>query len=254
MKKKLLVLFLFSIVQSYAQEQYTVYFDTGMDSLTKLSAIEFKSWIEWHKRNKITKIHGYADNVGKTGANSDLSARRANTVAQILKTNAIAIEEAEVKGWGETEINMDKDLNRKVVIYFEKAAEKPDKRKELSRQVLSAKKGSRIVLKNLKFSRNSGKVVPGSSTILQNLAEAMKNNPNLKIDIQGHICCNMDDTKKLGILRAKTVYNYLIGLGIDKSRLSYQNFGSTRPIYPIPEQNGFEAEANRRVEIEIIEN
>lgn len=253
MKKLLLLFSFFAIVQSYGQGQFTVYFDTGKDSLTKLSAIELQNWMDWHKRNKVTKIHGYADNVGKTGANSDLSVLRANTVAQLLKNNAIVIDEDGLKGWGETEVNADIDLNRKVIIYFDKETEKPDKRKALARQVMSAKVGSKIVLKNLKFELNSGKVLPGSSNELRNIVEAMKNNPKLKIDIQGHICCNVEDTKKLGILRAKTVYNYLISVGIDKSRLTYQNLGSTRPIYPIPEQNGFEAEANRRVEIEIIE-
>lgn len=254
MKKRLLFLFFFAIMQGYGQEQFAIYFDIGRDTLIQLSSTELQKWIEWHKTSKITKIYGYADYVGKTDANSDLSLRRANTVAQLLKSNAINIDDAEIKGWGETEDSKTDNLNRKVIIYFEKALAKPDKRKALAREVISAKKGSRIILKDLKFERNSGRVLPGSSNILSNLVEAMKNNPKLKIDIQGHICCNPEDTKNLGVLRAKTIYNYLINAGINKERLSYQSLGSARPIYPIPEQNGFEAEANRRVEIEIIEN
>lgn len=254
MKRHLLLFFFFAIIQGYGQGQFAVYFDVGRDTLVKLSSTELQNWIEWHKTSRVTKIYGYADYVGKTDANNDLSLRRANTVAQLLKNSNISIDEAEIKGWGETEESKRENLNRKVIIYFEKAPVKPDKRKALSREVISAKKGSRIILKNLKFERNSGRVEPGSSNVLSNLVEAMQNNPKLKIDIQGHICCNPEDTKNLGVLRAKTIYNYLVSSGIDKGRLSYQSLGSSRPIYPIPEQNGFEAEANRRVEIEIIEN
>ena len=41
---------------------------------------------------------------------------------------------------------------------------------------------------------------------------------------------------------------------IPKSRLSYQGFGSTQPIFPLPEKNEAERAANRRVEILITEN
>jgi flagellar motor protein MotB len=36
--------------------------------------------------------------------------------------------------------------------------------------------------------------------------------------------------------------------------MSYKGFGTTRPIYPIPEKNEIEANENRRVEIMIVEN
>lgn len=53
-------------------------------------------------------------------------------------------------------------------------------------------------------------------------------------------------------MRIKTVFDYLVNNGIDEMRLHYRSFGSTRPIYPLPEKNEQEHIANRRVEIEIL--
>ena len=62
------------------------------------------------------------------------------------------------------------------------------------------------------------------------------------------------DRTDLSGQRAKAIRNFLTGNGIDKSRLSYKGFGSTQPIYPIPEKNEAERAANRRVEILIVAN
>jgi outer membrane protein OmpA-like peptidoglycan-associated protein len=237
---------------SYSQEQYAVYFDTGKDTLNNVFSAEFKNWMDWHKSVNVVKIQGYADGVGKTDANSSLSVRRANYIAELLTANDVELDEkAEVKGLGETGKDKDDAQSRKVIIYFEKAKAKVN---PLAKQLKKAKVGSKIPLSKLAFERNSGKALPGSVTMLNGLVKIMEDNPNLKIDIQGHICCNIEDTKNLGLLRAKTVYQHLINAGIDKSRVSFQSFGGTRPIYPIPETNALQAEANRRVEIEIISN
>lgn len=250
--KQTLLLIIFFYFSANAQENYTVYFETGKDSLNKLYSEEFQSWMSWHKSVNVVKVHGYADRIGKTGANDSLSWRRANTIVTLLEKNEVTLDEkVEVQGLGEIGKDKSEEQNRKVVIYFEKAKPKVS---PLEKQMKKAKVGSKITLSKLVFDRNSGKALPGSSTTLNNLVAIMQANPNMKIDIQGHICCQIDDTKNLGLLRAKTVYNHLIKAGIDKDRVSCQSFGGTRPIYPIPEKNAVEAEANRRVEIEIIAN
>ena len=97
-------------------------------------------------------------------------------------------------------------------------------------------------------------MVPGSRAVLSELLVIMRNRPKLKIDIQGHICCQEQEVANISEKRAKAVYDFLVRNGIDKSRLSYQGFQSSRPVYPLPEKNDEERDANRRVEIEIIEN
>jgi outer membrane protein OmpA-like peptidoglycan-associated protein len=120
--------------------------------------------------------------------------------------------------------------------------------------VSGAKKGDKLKLKNLNFENNSDVVLPSSRPVLNELLKIMQENPGLKIDIQGHICCEPVDVTYVSRIRALAVYNFLIKNGIDKSRLSYQSFGSSRPIYPLPEKTEEEKTANRRVEIEILEN
>lgn len=80
----------------------------------------------------------------------------------------------------------------------------------------------------------------------------MKANETLKIEIHGHICCMIDDSHQIALLRAKMVYNFLIENGINKNRLAFKSFGSAKPIYPLPERNEEERDANRRVEIMVI--
>jgi outer membrane protein OmpA-like peptidoglycan-associated protein len=56
------------------------------------------------------------------------------------------------------------------------------------------------------------------------------------------------------VTRAKMVYDYLLANGISPDRvLGYKGFGSSHPVYPIPEKSEEERIANRRVEIRIVE-
>jgi len=52
----------------------------------------------------------------------------------------------------------------------------------------------------------------------------------------------------------KAVYKFLEMYEIEKTRMSYQGFRSTQPLFALPEKTETERAANRRVEIEIIEN
>jgi outer membrane protein OmpA-like peptidoglycan-associated protein len=97
-------------------------------------------------------------------------------------------------------------------------------------------------------------VLPESQPILSELLTIMQSNPLLKIEIQGHICCQIVEENSVSQRRAEMVYKYLIKNGISSDRLSFKSFGSTRPVYKLPEKTEAEKVANRRVEIEIIEN
>ena len=78
-------------------------------------------------------------------------------------------------------------------------------------------------------------------------------NPKLKLEIQGHICCNSSAKESLSTQRAKAVKEFLKSQGIESSRVTYQGFGSSKPIYTIPEKNELQRAANRRVEVLILE-
>ena len=102
------------------------------------------------------------------------------------------------------------------------------------------------------FERNSGRLRPVSSAILNEVARVMREHPEIaRIRVEGHA----DDTGSearnaaLALKRAKSVAKYLQRAGIARSRLAFEGFGSTRPL----DRSGTEeAHArNRRVEFVI---
>ncbi len=122
------------------------------------------------------------------------------------------------------------------------------------KQVNESKTGEKLRLENLNFVINTFAVANESRAKLFELFFVMKNNPKIKIEIQGHLCCAKNDKQDLSTQRAKAIYNFLVYKDISKSRLSYKGFGVSEPIFAIPEQSEIEARANRRVEILVIEN
>lgn len=250
------------------EQQYIIYFDTNADSLNEEYAPGLQKWISLNKDATITKVYGYADSKGKSDSNIDLSQRRAEHIYEILKDSSLTVTNAEVKGFGDSLSQSEFDGDRKVVVWYTKppkvAAPKKEKKiiepvrvpeTVLTTEVAGSKKGDKLILSNLQFHGGTADLLPESKPLLDELVQIMKDNPSLKIDIQGHICCyKKDDALMTSTRRAKTVYYYLIKKGIDKKRLSCQGFAGKRPIYKIPEKNKEEQQANRRVEIEIIEN
>jgi outer membrane protein OmpA-like peptidoglycan-associated protein len=116
------------------------------------------------------------------------------------------------------------------------------------------KKGDKILLQNLIFRGGTSFLEVSSKPLLDELLRVMQDNPNLKIEIQGHVCCYPDRTHPLSKERAQVVYEYLLDNGIKRPRIRYKDFGGRKPIYHIPEQTNEERNANRRVEIEVLEN
>ena len=125
----------------------------------------------------------------------------------------------------------------------------------MATDIKKLKIGDKVKLKNPNFYDQSGVIVPSTKPVFQELLQVMKDNPKLKIEIQGHICCQTDsDLDDIANVRARAIYRLLIENGIVENRLRYKSFGSLSPIFPIPEKNEFEKNENRRVEIMILEN
>ncbi|UOK42343.1 MULTISPECIES: OmpA family protein [Flavobacterium] len=251
MKKYVFLLLIGFITKTFSQEKFSVYFDFDIYEVNQDSNQKLGDWMLKNKNAEILKIYGYCDSLGSHDYNDKLALHRANFVLNALRSNGMLLtDKLEVKGFGkrfeQSKIQAD---NRRVDIYFQLKEEK------LSSKITQMRVGDKLRLKNLNFYNRSGVVLPRSEPVLAELLEIMKQNPKLKIEIQGHICCQPEgDVEDISTLRCKTVYNYLIENGIEKNRLSYKGFGSTRPLYPIPERNEFEKDENRRVEIQIIEN
>ncbi|MFD2909391.1 OmpA family protein [Flavobacterium ardleyense] len=261
--KKSVVLFLLINLSVFGQTKFTVYFDTASYQLDKIESNRLEEFLN-NEELKITQIVGFCDFRASNAYNYNLSKNRALFVRNFIgeNTNQTSIE---IIAKGE-DFQQDTNLalNRKVEIHYDEYSVKKDsgvledhfgQETDLERQVSLAKVGDKLILKNLYFYNRSGIVVRESKPILVELATILDQNPNLKIEIQGHICCqkgkDVEDTAKV---RALAVYNYLVYKGIAKNRLSFKSFGSSKPIHKIPERNEDERNENRRVEIQIIEN
>jgi outer membrane protein OmpA-like peptidoglycan-associated protein len=227
------------------------------------------------------------------GLNDTLSERRVSTVFGLIKGKLRIREDFMTRSFGKLhKHDAVKAKNRKAVIYYllEKdlakeneilgikdepgVVKKPVKvefpasitvttpagKEEMKLDVAfmerinTAKTGEKIVIPNLNFRENTFAVMNESRPRLYELLQVMKTNANLKIKLQGHVCCMTKDRQDLSTQRAKAVMMFLLANGIEKSRLSFQGFGVSQPLYPIPEKTPEEREANRRVEVLIVEN
>ena len=93
--------------------------------------------------------------------------------------------------------------------------------------------GKENVLQNIYFDLNSAVLRRSSYVELNNLANFLRENPNIKIELGGHTDTRGEakDNLKLSSDRAKSVYDYLIQTEhIPSERLSFKGYGETSPI------------------------
>lgn len=249
---------------SYPQGKLHVYFDFDKSELNDVAIKKINSWIAEGKNYQVTKLYGFCDWKGTNSYNDTLAMKRVNEVYNFLKASDIEVKkDIEIRGFGEDfEQSKNQGENRRVTIIFNEKTEISIDKKlpianddKLLEQIKTSKKGDLIKLKNIYFFNNSAKTVPKSEPVLYELLCAMNDNPKLKIEIQGHICCKLPSQPEIiSSARAKAVYSYLIINKINRNRMTYKGYGVSRPVHPIPEKTPEEEDDNRRVEILIVEN
>lgn len=84
---------------------------------------------------------------------------------------------------------------------------------------------------------------------LRILAEYMIAHPNMKILIEGHVCCA--PAKAVSRRRARSVYKYLRSFDVPKQQMSYIGKSFDEPKI-LKEKTELDKDMNRRVEIELI--
>ena len=107
-------------------------------------------------------------------------------------------------------------------------------------------------LKGVNFNSSRATLKRSSYTILDEVVAVMAEFPNLNIMIQGHTDSqgDADKNKTLSQSRADSVKEYLVGKGVDASRLSTNGLGEE---YPIADNDSAAGRAqNRRVEFIVI--
>lgn len=290
----LYIFFLFFSLVAQAQEEFSVYFDSNKYELKKQENERLQNFINTNKEVKIVAINGYTDEDGTTAFNDTLAQKRVDFIYGIINGKLKIRDDFKTRSFGERHRQSKiKSENRKVTIYFLLAKDLPreneilgikeepvvKKQREMPKypqkmtlqnpngttselvfdvafmeKLTVAKPGEKIKLENLNFQLNTFAITNDSRPKMYELLEVMKRNPQMKIQIQGHICCMQNDKQDLSTKRAKAIARFLEMNGIDKNRVTYKGFGVTEPLFAIPEKSEEERAANRRVEIEIIEN
>jgi outer membrane protein OmpA-like peptidoglycan-associated protein len=277
-----------------AQSQFSVFFDSNKYILKPTELSRLNLWISANPNVKIIGANGFCDEDGSLTLNDTLAKKRINTVFDFVKTKLKIRDDFKSHAFGELQQQSKiKAENRKVTLFYiepkdfyreneilkikplevvkiQKAVpnfpsqivlQNPDGSYqnialdvEFMKQVSEAKTGETLNINNLNFVINTFIVIPESRSKMYELLTVMQQNPTLKIQIQGHLCCNVADKRNLSGERAKAIYNFLANNNVEKSRMTHIGFGGTKPIYAIPEKSEAERAANRRVEILIVEN
>ena len=112
--------------------------------------------------------------------------------------------------------------------------------------------GAQMELYNIYYETDSFRILSQSEPELNKLVEFMTQNPDLRVEIQGHTDStgNPESNMELSKRRAKSVVDYLVEHNISVSRLEFGGYGDTRPIATNETPEG--RRQNRRTTIKII--
>ena len=109
-----------------------------------------------------------------------------------------------------------------------------------------------VVLRNIFFDVNKFDLKTESQVELDKLVQLLKENPTLKIRLEGHTdnVGSATDNLRLSDNRAKAVVGYLVSKGIPAARLQARGFGATQPIADNKTEEG--RAKNRRTELKVM--
>ncbi len=155
----------------------------------------------------------------------------------------VAIENGK---FSQTEIVTTKGLDRNHTLYV-----------ALKLGVCEIAEGKEFVVKNILYDFNQSFIRPDAASVLNNLAQTLKRNPKMMIELSSHTDSRGDNNynMKLSQERAEAAVNFLVSKGIPRSRLTAKGFGESRlknkcrDGVPCSEA---EHEQNRRTEIKIL--
>ena len=270
MKKLTIILicfFQFALGQKVVKHE--VYFDTDKYVIPQTEnnrLLLFLSEIDTVDIQRI-EIYGFTDDRGSDRYNLTLSNQRANSIKEVFSTNEFdenLITNVDGKGEillkivKETDVQKIRGLNRKaeIIVYpYDPPRELPEKKPENAKERLAGELavGDKILLDGLLFKQGYTRLIPSSKIVLDEIAEILRNRPEIHFKIEGHVCCTAGTrdavdkrtkVRNLSIARARFVYNEFIKKGISRNRMGYTGLAHTQPL-------GGEPELDRRVEIVI---
>jgi len=125
------------------------------------------------------------------------------------------------------------------------------------------KVGSTFVLNNIYYDFDKCNIRQDASVDLDHLVEIMRNYPNMEIELSSHTDQRGTDAynNKLSQCRAESAVDYIVGKGINKTRITAVGYGKTKPIEDCTKIKGCPTtsqgdcpchQKNRRTEIKIL--
>jgi outer membrane protein OmpA-like peptidoglycan-associated protein len=110
----------------------------------------------------------------------------------------------------------------------------------------------RIVLRGVQFDFDKSSIRPDSRPVLDEAVEVLKENPNVRIAVEGHTDNVGTDlyNEKLSVRRAEAVFRYLVNHGIAPERMDVIGYGESRPVTENDSESG--RAQNRRVELRVV--
>jgi len=115
-----------------------------------------------------------------------------------------------------------------------------------------------IVMDNVYYDFDKSTLQQESFATLDRLVASLNQYPTLVIEIRAHTDSKGEDKYNLDLseARAKTVVDYLISKGIDKSRLQSKGYGASMPVAPNKHEDGSDdpegRQKNRRTEFKVL--
>ncbi len=151
-----------------------------------------------------------------------------------------------------TNLNLVKDIKIKTPIVKEEIIPESNIKKVLTSNDIQVMINQILKDNKVAFERKSSIITQNSSFALTQIAEILKNNANIKIEIGGHTDSRGEKAlnKQISQDRADSVKTALISLGINQARLTAVGYGEDFPIAK-DDADGL-SEINRRVEFNIV--
>ena len=276
---------------SLAQSELTIYFSFDKADFAEKYKKALKRYVSLNPGVKEIRINGHCDSRGSNEYNIILSKNRAENVKAHLETLLPKNVSLVVAFFGEENtVSIKHWRNRRVIVTTKTSPRKTQNdlanqqettnegdntnttsanntAEASSKETRAIKKlsieefvkGKNIVLPEVHFVGGQHIFLPGADRVLTDLAKIMQENPTMKIEIQGHICCSPEadegydfGTKKfeLSQTRAKAVFEFLVNQGIKGNRMAHIGLARKFPIVEV-EITEEDKTTNRRVEIKI---
>ena len=148
------------------------------------------------------------------------------------------------------------NVNRRGYLFFSEnfslSQKSPDSTYHIDIPLQPIEANATVVLKNVFFDFSKYELKAESQVELASVVRLLKENPSVKIQINGHTdnIGKPADNLKLSNERARAVINYLSANGIDAKRLSFRGYGDTQPLADNKTEEG--RARNRRTELKVI--